>query len=148
MGVEEGLLFDTEMDARIGLYHNLLSQAPPDESSVALGRALMDEPLYRHYPWGGALRGRFNKYRHLSVTRLFVGGEGMRNLGLPASWPWYPLITGLPRLFWTGLHRLVPGAFAQLVRRGRKAQLDYLPVMFGGQPHGVAELAPAESHRR
>jgi hypothetical protein len=143
MGVEERWLYDTETQGRIGLYHNLLSQAPPDETSVALGQALMDEPLHRHYPSGGHWRGRFNKARHLSLTRWFVGKQGMRDLGLPPALPWHPLLTALPRLLWTGLHRLVPGAYARLVVRGNRAQLGYLPIMFGKRPHGVADVGAA-----
>jgi hypothetical protein len=139
MGVEEDLLSCTEMQGRISLYQNVISQAPPDDSSAALGRALMDEPLKRHYPWGGAWRGRFNRARHLSVVRLFVGSEGMKHLGLPPTLPWYPMLTTLPRLAWTGLHRLVPGGQARLVRRGRDSQLRYLPIVFGAQPPGVAQ---------
>src|SRR5690606_34616941 len=97
MGVEDELLYETEREGRIGLYHNLLSQAPPEESSVALGRALVDERLSRHYPRSSAWwRGHFNKARHLSVVRWFVGLEGMRNLGLPPALPWYPVLTFAP----------------------------------------------------
>lgn len=138
MGVDEGLLYDDEMAGRIGLYHNVISQAPPDASSVALGRALMDEPLQRHYPWGGAWVGRFNKARHLSVARLFVGRQGMRHLGLPPTLPWYPVLTFGPRLLWTALHRLVPGGYELLVRGGRRRQVAYLPIMFGNHRPGVA----------
>ena len=144
MGVDDDLLFETEREGRIGLYHNLLSQAPPDESSVALGRALMDEPLSRHYPWAGFVRGRFNKARHLSLTRWFVGREGMRHLGLPASWPWHPLMTLVPRFLWTGLHRLVPGGYAALIARGQRAQMNYLSIMFGPTRQGVAEIGAVD----
>ncbi len=147
MGVEDELLYETEREGRIGLYHNLLSQAPPDESSVALGRALMDEPLSRHYPRSSAWwRGHFNKARHLSVVRWFVGLEGMRNLGLPPALPWYPVLTFAPRLLWTGLHRIAPGGWKRLVAIGHKEQVDYLPIMFGERSHGVAEVAAPE-HR-
>jgi ER-bound oxygenase mpaB/B'/Rubber oxygenase, catalytic domain len=143
MGVEEGLLSETEMQGRISLYQNVISQAPPDDSSAALGRALMDEPLNRHYPWGGALRGRFNRARHLSMLRLFVGLEGMRHLGLPPALPWHPVLTTLPRLLWTGLHRLLPGGQARLVREGRARQLRYMPIVFGKHPPVVAQhVAP------
>lgn len=144
MGVDASWLYETEMAGRVGLYHNLLSQAPPDDSSVALGRALMDEPLSRHYPRMGWLRGRFNKHRHLSVVRWFVGSEGMRNLGLPQALPWYPALTLLPRLMWTGAHRLVPGGYGRLVSAGNQEQMDYLPIMFGKARHGVAEMGAPE----
>jgi len=138
MGVDEAHLFDCEASARLGLYHNLLSQAPPDATSQALGRALMDEPLQRLYPWGAAIRGPWNKARHLSLVRLFVGAQGMRNLGLPMALPWYPVATALPRALWSGLHRVMPGGMQALAQRGRRAQEAYLPIMFGRRPPGVA----------
>lgn len=149
MGVEESLLYASEHEGHIGLYHNLLSQAPPDDSSIALGRALMDEPLHRHYPRVSAWwRGHFNKARHLSVVRWFVGSEGMRNLGLPPrTLPWYPVLTFLPRLLWTAAHHAWPGGYRRLVRVGRADQLAYLPVMFGDRQHGVAEMPAAPEQR-
>lgn len=138
MGVEEDLLSLTEMEGRISLYQNILSQAPPDESSAAMGRALMDEPLSRHYPWAAYVRGRFNRWRHLSIVRLFVGREGMRHLGLPPTLWWYPVLTAPTRLLWTGLHRLVPGGQASLIWRGRARQEAYLPILFGPHRPGVA----------
>jgi hypothetical protein len=83
MGVEEDLRSITEMQGRISLYQNVISQAPPDDSSAALGRALMDEPLDRHYPWGGIWRGRFNRARHLSMIRLIQSGRANQLRYLP-----------------------------------------------------------------
>jgi len=138
MGVDESLLFEGEASARLGLYHNLLSQAPPDDTSVAMGRALMDEPLQRLYPSAGWLRGPWNKARHLSLVRLFVGREGMRNLGLPATLPWYPLLTAAPRAVWAGAHRVLPSGMVALAKRGRREQEAYLPIMFGHKKPGLA----------
>jgi hypothetical protein len=147
MGVDEAMLFEGEASARLGLYHNLLSQAPPDETSVAMGQALMDEPLQRLYPWGGRVRGPWNKARHLSLVRLFVGGQGMRNLGLPSTLPWYPLLTALPRALWAGAHRALPAGMASLAQRGRRAQEAYLPIMFGKAAPGVAAEVPVQASR-
>lgn len=96
MGVEEGMLCDDENTGRVLLYRNLISQAPADHTSVQLGRALMDEPLGRAYPWAASLRGRIDRERHLSLVRWFVGAHGMRNLGLPQRPPWYPLMIMAP----------------------------------------------------
>ena len=144
MGVEEGLLHEDEQQARVTLYQNIVSQAPPDHTSQALGRSLMDEPLARHYRWLPGVQGRFNRARHLSVARLFVGKEGMAALGLPPTTPWYPVLTTLPRLGWHALNRMLPGGQARLVRWGRRRQENYLPVLFGGHQPGVAppEAAP------
>lgn len=132
MGVDERWLPENETEGRRLLYHILLSQATPDESSRQLGRALMDEPLQRHYPRFGRLRGHYERARHISITRLFVDSRGMRDLGLPA-WvpPWYPIVS-IPVIFARHvLARLLPGGTARLARNGRKDQVDYLRILFG-----------------
>lgn len=137
MGVDERWLCNDEMEGRVRLYQNLVSQAPPDATSVALGQALMDEPLERHHPWPAAWRGRFDKARHLSLVRWFVGREGMRHLGLPPVLPWHPLLTLLPRFIGTGLARLLPGGQDWRVRQGRQRQLAYWRREMGaGQVRG------------
>ena len=148
MGVDDALLTEDEHESRVLIYQNIVSQAPPDESSQALGRSLMDEPLARHYRWLPGLQGRFNRARHLSVARLFVGAEGMRALGLPPTTAWYPVLTLLPRLTWHGVMRLLPGGQDLLVRMGRRRQVSYLPVLFGGHQPGVAspETVARSSH--
>jgi hypothetical protein len=132
MGVDEAWLCDDEMQGRIQLYHNVISQAPPDASSVALGRALMDEPLQRHYAWGRAWRGHFDKARHLSLIRWFVSREGMGYLGLPAVLPWYPLVTFLPRLITSGLPRLLPGSLGGRAAGIRQTQSAFWRQEMGG----------------
>lgn len=132
MGVQERWLYDEEMQGRVALYQNLLSQAPPDESSKQLGRSLRDEPLQRHYqrwPW---LQGRYERARHLSICRMFLGRKGMQALGLPTLvLPWYPLISVPLIATWHALHRLLPGGRERLIRRGRDAQVGYLATLFG-----------------
>lgn len=132
MGVDEQRLAKSEAEGRVLLYQILLSQAPPDDSSQQLGRALMDEPLQRHYPNFGWLRGRVDRARHLSVSRLFLHADGMRDLGLPARvLPWYPAMTAPITLARHGARRLLPGGRQHLARVGRQAQISYLKVLFG-----------------
>lgn len=134
MGLDPRWLWDSEQAGRVALYRNLLAQAPPDDSSRQLGRALMDEPLQRRYRRFASLQGRWNRAKHLSIIRTFVGRRGMAALGLPGGvLPWYPLLSVVPRLFWHGLHRLLPGGRERLIRRGLRAQQDYLAVLFGEQ---------------
>jgi len=132
MGVDERWLTEDEQQGRVALYQNLLAQAPPDDSSRQLGRALMDEPLQRHYRLWPALQGRWHKAKHLSIARAFIGRKGMRALGLPqATLPWYPLLGFAPRLGWHLAQRLLPGGRERLIERGLKDQADYLRVLFG-----------------
>jgi len=139
MGVDERWLCDTENQGRILLYQMLLAQTPPDETSVQLGRALMNDGLRE--PWPTRLRVRFEHARHLSVTRMFVGARGMRSLGLPSLvLPWYPLLS-LPFTFaWHVAHRLMPGGKARAQRIGRAVQEHLTRMRFGSVPAGVGAL--------
>ncbi len=150
MGVHEELLVTSEQDGRIALYQNLLSQATADETSAELGRALMDEPLSRHYGSLKWFRGRWEKQVHLSILRLFVGRRGMKALGLPLHiLPWYPLLFAPINYLIQSTIRLLPGGKHWLTRRGRKAQRQLLQVLFGDEhpdiirtaspPHSIAQ---------
>ena len=144
MGVEEGLLVNTEQEGRVVLYRNMLSQAPSDDSSVALARALMDEPLARHYPDWPRLRGVLNKHRHLSLVQWFVGTQGMRALGLPLTLPWDPLLLALPKAVGSLVAMASPSWRAQRVARGLAEQQAYLKVLMGdaaGCPHQLGRVA-------
>lgn len=132
MGVDECWLPTTETEGRVLLHQILVSQAPPDESSRQLGQALMQEPMGRHYANFSWLRARYERARHLSVARLFLDGQSMRNLGLPAKvLPWYPAITLPLNLARQVSGHVLPGGHARLCQTGREAQLAYLDVLFG-----------------
>lgn len=131
MGVDEAWLCDDERTGRLWLYQNLLSQAPPDEGSVALARALADEPLQRHYPRWAALRGRVNRARHLSLVRWFVGADGMRRLGLPVALPWYPVMLLGPLALGSLVCQAVPPLARWWRARARARQEAYLRILMG-----------------
>ena len=142
MGVDEALLSHSEESGRVALYRNILSQPTADESSRVLGRALMDEPLERHYrvfPW---LRRRIEKQIHLSMTRLAVGQRGMKALGLPPYiLPWYPLLYAPLNMTYCLLALAIPALKNIKGKIGRYRQLQQLKVGFGAQP---AELKRME----
>ncbi|MHA7833624.1 MAG: oxygenase MpaB family protein [Algiphilus sp.] len=142
IGTDERWLTDDEQEGRKLLYQITLSQKPPDESSRKLGRSLMEETMGVPYPFPRRLRARFEQARHLSVTRFFVGREGMRHLGLPA-WmpPWYPLLSAPATFGWHLAHRLLPGGRARLARRGRKAHEALVALHFAGQQRALARPA-------
>ncbi|ULQ47529.1 DUF2236 domain-containing protein [Flagellatimonas centrodinii] len=146
MGVDDRWLHHDEQSGRIALYHNLLAQAPPDATSRELGRALMDEPLGRHYQRFGWLQGRFNRARHLSIARTFLGRAGMRALGLPPTvLPWYPVLTTAPRWLLMQLLRQLPGGAERLSQHGLNAQAAYLPVLFGGDDPRLRDAVGVEA---
>lgn len=141
MGVEEELLYETEEEGRIALYQNLISQATADETSRQLGRALMDEPLDRHYAYLPRLRGQWEKHVHLSIVRWFVGKRGLRDLGLPTgTLPWYPLVFAPANALWCSLNRATPGGRARLSRRGRRAQQTQLETLFGASDQEIRSV--------
>ncbi len=134
MGVDDALLCRDEAEGRRALVHNLLSQAPADGGSRLLAQALMDEPLHRHYRNLPGLRGRLNRQRHLSLVGWFVGARGLRQLGLPLTLPWYPLLCLLPFGARALAMAAVPPLRVALQRRGRAAQRDYLEILTGPTP--------------
>lgn len=141
-GVELQWLPNDERSALKLLGQLLLSLANPDPSSAALARPLMDEPLRRPYARFAALRGRYDRARHLSISRLFLGAASMRNLGLPTHvLPWYPLLN-LP--FCLARHlgsHLLPGGKARAARTGRRAQEAFLRLLSGGEAAVVGAAA-------
>jgi hypothetical protein len=144
MGVSEPWLVDTEMEARQLLWHIVISQPEPDESSLLLGQALMNEPLQRPYSSFAWLRGHIERQKHLSVTRLFTSRKQMRELGLPAYiLPWYPLLKLPLNLAWHLAHRILPGGRDRLIRNGRAAQEALVRQHFGQEAQTVGALRPA-----
>lgn len=141
MGVDEKWIRHSEQGGRKLLFQLLLTQLPPDESSRQLGHALMQETLQLPYKHLRKLRVRFERARHISVTRLFVGARGMQALGLPRFvLPWYPLISAPFTFLWHGIHKLIPGGRARMIRVGRKEQLDILQLHFGMLTPEVVDL--------
>ena len=134
MGVDDALMCDTESQGRVLLYRNLISQAPADDTSIVLARALMDEPLHREYAWGARWWGWFNKARHQSLVKWFIGRRGMQNLGLPVAWPWYPMLMFWPMMLRSSLLRLMPWLRPVWRRWARRQQTHYLGVLMAAKP--------------
>lgn len=133
MGVEDQWLAEDDRSALVLLCQLLLSLSNPDETSPQLARPMMlDEPLQRSYPNLAALRGRYERELHLSISRLFLGRGGMRNLGLPPNrLPWYPLLN-LPRNLSRHLRsRLTRASQTRAALRGRLAQEAFLARLGG-----------------
>jgi hypothetical protein len=148
MGVEEGLLCLSEAHGRQTLLHNMLTQAPADEGSVKLARALMDEPLGRHYSGPFASwAGPFNKARHLSLVRWFVGADGMRALGLPMSLPWYPLLCMVPLGVRSTVLNALPGLQPGVAARQRARQRHYLSAVMQGPTSAAGAQGPGGAGR-
>ncbi|TCK27010.1 uncharacterized protein DUF2236 [Pseudonocardia endophytica] len=89
MGVDEDWLFRTEREQNAFNHHVLLAQGDVTPSGARLATALVDG--LRSERTGGRLdrlRGDWERRRLLSLLRLFLRADGMRDLGLPVTWPW------------------------------------------------------------
>lgn len=143
MGVDAHWLTDDERAGRILLFQIIGSFRGPDESSRLLGQALEREVAQIPYPHARPLRWRLEQAKHLSVTMLFAGPMGMRDLGLP-SWvpPWYPLASfglNLPKSL---LLRLAPAALQRRVeRKGAKGRRELVQLHFGGDRPDLATFS-------
>lgn len=152
IGVDDEWLPVDEKGALTLLSQLLLSLANPDETSAQLARPMADEPLRRPYGRFAALRGRLERSKHLSISRLFLGQRGMRQLGLPARvLPWYPLLMLPVNLTRHVASRVVPGGKSRAASSGRRAQERFLALLSGkeaavvGQSVGGAQPGPTKA---
>lgn len=143
MGVDERFLCDREQAGRISLFHNLLSQAPADETSKALAQALVEGRPSRASGWWANAWHRWERARQLSLVSWFVGAQGLRNLGLPRAWPWYPLLLMAPLALYSVGTRL-PGLRRWARLRARVRQEAYLGV--GREAAGASPTERAEAN--
>ncbi|HEY4124504.1 MAG TPA: oxygenase MpaB family protein [Rhizomicrobium sp.] len=140
MGIEEGLLPETEKEGCKLLYHTLLSVVgEPDDDGRTLAKALADEPLGRTYRGFQRLRRRFERERNLSVNVFFLGLPGMRNLGLPRRYvPWFPLMAMPYYAARSVMARIAPDRFAAT---GRRIQREWVRSLTGTTKHKVGGSA-------
>ncbi|MEJ2866173.1 oxygenase MpaB family protein [Actinomycetospora sp. OC33-EN08] len=85
LGVDEDWLFTTERAQHAFDHHLLLAQGGPTPAGVALTTALVEGQRTKV---GGGLRGWWERRRVLGHLRLFLGREGLRDLGQPVVVPW------------------------------------------------------------
>lgn len=138
MGVDESWLTDDEHAGRRLLFEILSTYRGPDDSSAALGRALLDSTEELAWPAPRELRWRVERERHLSTALLFVGPSGLRRLGLPARHvPWYPLVSFAPNRARTALLRVPSPLQARAEARGRAARDALVQAHFLGDAPGL-----------
>ncbi|WP_373281060.1 oxygenase MpaB family protein [Nocardia niigatensis] len=92
MGVEERFLPKDFRDSVRILYRTMTAITNPDETSVQLALPILDEPLGWHYRRFAGLRGRIARSQHLSIATMYLSPAAMKQLGLPATLPWYPAL--------------------------------------------------------
>ncbi len=146
LGVKDAFLFHSMHQCLQLLMHAASTHPRGGESARLLARSLAAEPLTRHYARLPSLRRRYEHAKHLSISRFLVGKKGLDKLGVPAVAPWYPLLTIPGRFAWQAVHRLIPGGYARLVRRGRREQLELLATFHQGARSAGGMLKPDASH--
>ncbi|WP_022956446.1 oxygenase MpaB family protein [Perlucidibaca piscinae] len=150
MGVSPGWLARSEQDGIVLLYHTVLTQSPPDDTSRQLGHALSREPLARHFTHLQTLQRWLAYHQHLSVSRYFLTAKQMHQLGLPGGiLPWYPVLTLPARVGRYSLMRFLPPLRDRLVRKGRAEQAAALRTLFGREEAQVLRLSaghPGAAH--
>ncbi len=144
MGVDEAWLTDDEHAGRRLLFEILSTYRGADDSSAALGRALLDSTEQLAWPAPRELRWRLERERHLSTALLFVGPGGLRRLGLPVRrLPWYPLVSFAPNRLRTALLRLPSPVRARAEARGRAAREALVRAHFLGDAPGLRDQGAA-----
>ncbi len=144
MGVDEAWLVDNETDGLLLLYQTTFTQPAADWTSKALGHALAQEPLQKEYKHFAKLQQQFQYQKHLSISRYFLGGKKMQQLGLPKYvLPWFPLIISPKNLLTFRMQRRLPLLRDMQATRGKKSQWDYLKS-FGDK--GKQVIQPQKNH--
>ena len=144
MGVDERWLVDTETDGHVLLYHTMLTQSEPDWTSKALGYALSQEPLNKHYDKLETLQRKWDYHKRLSISQFFLGRQKMRLLGIEQRvLPWYPFMLLPYNAVTYYAQRHVPILSKRQLQKGRQEQLDYQKG-FGSKGHAIIE--PDKKH--
>lgn len=89
LGVDEDWLFDDERAQNVFNHHVLLAQGDVTPNGATLAGALVEG--LRAERTGGRLdrlRGAWQRRRLLSLLRVFLRAEGLRDLDLPVTLPW------------------------------------------------------------
>jgi hypothetical protein len=118
MGVDERFLSADEETLARDLYIHGLTQQGANETSKVLASALKDEPLGIYYGSFNFIRKYWYREVHLSITRAFVGKNGMLSLGLPPRSSWYLVLTTIPRYVFMRSIGVFKRGQRYLVRRG------------------------------
>lgn len=144
MGVDETWLVDNETDGLLLLYQTTFTQPAADWTSEVLGHALSLEPLQQEYKHFSSLKRQFSYYKHLSISRYFLGNKKMQQLGLPKGvLPWFPLLISPKNLIAFRLQRQLPILKQMQIQRGRQSQRAYMGT-FGDK--GKQVIQPQKNH--
>jgi hypothetical protein len=98
MGVNDDWLFDVERDQHAFNYHVLLAQADITEAGPQLANGILEAQSQLHFRRFERIGRAYTRARLLSMLRLFLGKESMRDLELPVRLPWATIAVLVPNL--------------------------------------------------
>lgn len=140
MGVNEDWLFDTERDQHRLNYHVLLAQAGVSEAGPQLANAILAAHDDLHVEHFAPLVRRYGTARLLSMLRVFLGQEGLRDLDLPVRRPWAMLTIVPGNLVRYHVLGRTSWGQARLERRGAKARETLMFRYFGPDEPEIGQL--------
>ncbi len=88
IGVDDDWLFDTEREQHAFNYHVLLAQGHITEAGPQLAHGILQAQDHLSFRRFERIGRAYTKARLLSMLRLFLAKEGMRDLELPVRLPW------------------------------------------------------------
>lgn len=91
IGVNDDWLFDSERAQHAFNYHILLAQGHITEAGPQLANGILGAQTSLHFKRFPAIGRTYTRARLLSMLRLFLGKQGMRDLELPVRPPWASL---------------------------------------------------------
>ncbi len=92
IGVNDDWLFDTEREQHTFNYHILLAQGDVTPAGAQLAQGIIDAQAHLHFDRFARVRRAYTRARLLSMLRMFLTKQGMRDLELPIRLPWATVV--------------------------------------------------------
>ncbi|MDI3387509.1 oxygenase MpaB family protein [Streptomyces sp. B-S-A8] len=147
MGVSPQWLTDDENVRHRWNYHILLAAAGQTQAGRDLARQTLNAQAERDFGHGGGalqrLHQRYERARQASLLSVFVGRDGMRDLGLRRRLPWALLLALAGNTARYRVLGALPGGRERLESRGTAVQERLLATMFPDSPAAVGQLPEA-----
>ncbi|WP_069883664.1 oxygenase MpaB family protein [Streptomyces luteocolor] len=147
MGVAPEWLTDIEDVRHRWNHHILLAAAGQTQAGRDLARLTLDAQAERAFghrsPAAERLHQRYERARQASILTVFMGKDGMRDLGLRMRFPWGLLLALASNTVRYRLLGVLPGGRRRLEAHGARVQDRQLASMFPGSAAAVAHLPRA-----
>lgn len=141
IGVNEDWLFDTERDQHAFNYHVLLAQADITEAGPQLANGILEAQSQLHFERFEGIGRAYTRARLLSMLRLFLGKQSMRELKLPVRLPWATFVVLVPNLVRHHVLGRTAWGERRLHARSVKARNTLMYRHFGADAPEIGKLA-------